>query len=202
MATEALNSDHRNIGRMLTVLQRAGNRLAAGEEAPLELFRDATDFFLTFSDTCHYGKEEAAFLPVLEQAGIPKGACPISLILNEHEQARQLNRTLAVTADRLIQGERRVRRTLVLIVRDYVNLVRPHIIREDNIVFPLADVVLPTAAHKRLLADFEAIEAAKLGSVANGRFEVTLDKMEKIVAAWPLPWELPVATPSSYVLYG
>jgi hemerythrin-like domain-containing protein len=191
LATEALKKEHRTIGRMLSVIQKAGNRLDAGQEAPPQMFRDATEFFLNFHETCHQSKEESAFFPTLEQVGVPRGFCPISVMLSEHQQARQLSRTLAMAADRFIQGDRRVRRTLILSIRDYVNLVRPHMIREDGIVFPMADLVLPMIEQQRLLSGFQATDIAVLGADDHKPFEVMLDKLERIVAAWPLSYESP-----------
>lgn len=187
-ATEALKHEHRNIERMMTIVQKAGNRLYAGEETPPQIFRNATDFFLDFADRCHYSKEEEIFVPALAQKGVDRDICAIDLLLSEHEQARQICRTMSVAADRFLRGDRRVKRTLVLTIRDYVNLAGSHIIREDHVVFLMADAMLPVTEQDHLLSGFQAVERAMLGADAHKHFEAMLDEMEEIAATWPSPF--------------
>ena len=187
LATQILKSEHQSIRRMLAIVQKAGNRLDSGREVSPQLFRDATGFFQGFVDKCHYSKEEEQFVPALEQAGVHRDYCAISLVLSEHERARQLNRAMAIATDRLVIGDANVRRTLVLAVRDYVNLIQPHMIKENYLVFRLADTMLPSTEQKRLLDDFEAIEDARLGAAARQNYEALLDEMEGVVAAWEHP---------------
>jgi hemerythrin-like domain-containing protein len=81
----------------------------------------------------------------------------------------------------------------VLAVRSYVNLVQPHIVRENSIVFPMADAMLPATEHDRLLGDFDVIETTLLGERRRQHFEAMLDEMEALVAAWPSPLAAPSA---------
>lgn len=41
---------------------------------------------------------------------------------------------------------------------DYATLLREHIQKEDNIIFPMADNVIPVGQHQQLMAEFNRIE--------------------------------------------
>jgi hemerythrin-like domain-containing protein len=182
--TEDLKTDHRGIERMLAVSEKAAQRLAAGKDVSPQVFLNAVDFYRNFADKCHHGKEETVLFPAMENAGIPRHGGPIGVMLAEHEQGRAFIRQMAAAAERFSQGDASAKEPLVAAAIGYVNLLRSHIYKEDNVLFPMADAALPTAEQTRVSAAFEGIEVNVMGPGVHERYHQMLDDMEKQSAAW------------------
>jgi hemerythrin-like domain-containing protein len=67
--TDVLKQEHRDIERVLQVLERAARHLDAGEHVDPSLFLRATDFVKTFVDGFHHKKEEGVVFPAMLKAG-------------------------------------------------------------------------------------------------------------------------------------
>ncbi|MBI2818811.1 MAG: hemerythrin domain-containing protein, partial [Acidobacteria bacterium] len=131
--TGVLREEHEVILRALTVLERVGRDLAAGKSVTQETIASLANFFRTFADRCHHAKEEAHLFPALVEHGVPKEGGPIGVMLQEHEEGRALVRTFA-------EGEPAMS---VAAIRRFVILLRDHIAKENEILFPMADQVIP-----------------------------------------------------------
>ena len=183
-ATDVLKGEHRGVERMLTIVEAASNRLAAGGDVPADLYLNAVDFFRGFTDGCHHAKEESKLFPALEQRGIPHEGGPIGVMLAEHEMGRTYVRAIAEAARRYSQGDTLATAGLVQSGRSYVGLLRQHIAKEDGILFPMADRVLSEEEQVKLSEEFEVIERDKTGPGEHERYHHMLDELERVVAAW------------------
>lgn len=182
--TDDLKSEHRGIERMLTIAERAAQGLSAGKDVPPQAFLNTVDFLRNFADKCHHGKEETQLFPAMEKAGVPRQGGPIGVMLAEHEQGRAFIRSMADAAERYAKGEAAAKAPLAAALRGYVQLLRAHIYKEDNILFPMADSVLPPAESARLATAFDNIEANVMGPGVHEHYHAMLDEMEKQAADW------------------
>ena len=95
---EELKVEHRAIETALDILSRISRDT---EQRPAtEVIRDAgrlIDFFKTFSDACHHGKEEEHLFPILEQMGVSRDGGPIGVMLIEHDMGLVMNISDMVT---------------------------------------------------------------------------------------------------------
>jgi hemerythrin-like domain-containing protein len=169
---------------MLTVAEKAAQRLAAGKEVSPQVFTDTVDFLRNFADKCHHGKEENQLFPAMEKAGIPRQGGPIGVMLVEHDQGRAFIRSMDEAGQRYASGDAAARAPLAAAVRGYVELLRGHIYKEDTILFPMADSVLPASEQARLGKAFEDVEANVMGPGVHERYHAMLDEMEKVAAGW------------------
>ncbi|MFQ6058999.1 MAG: hemerythrin domain-containing protein [Anaerolineae bacterium] len=180
-ATEVLKHEHRAIERMLLVLEGAAQRLEQGEAIAPQIFEDALDFVRTFADACHHGKEEDTLFPFLEVQGIPREGGPIGIMLMEHEQGRQFVRAMAQAVARYEQGDGAAGADIIENARGYVGLLREHILKEDNVLFPMADQVLSVADQQALVARFEEVERERIGEGEHERLEQVLEDLERVM---------------------
>ena len=68
-----LKNEHRGIETALRILERVANRFGQAPDPELVIDGEALiDFFRTFADTCHHGKEEQLLFPALEQLGVSR----------------------------------------------------------------------------------------------------------------------------------
>ncbi len=186
-ATDVLRDEHRGVERMLAIVKAANRRLEAGEEVPAGLYLSAVDFFRGFADGCHHAKEEEKLFPALEQRGMPREGGPIGVMLAEHEQGRAYVRAMAAAAERYAQGDRTAAPALVENGDGYVRLLRLHIAKENERLFPMADRLLPSAEQQHLVEEFEVIERERTGPGEHERYHRVLDELEQLVSKWYQP---------------
>jgi hemerythrin-like domain-containing protein len=154
-AIDILMQEHRVIEKVLDSLETAANRLSAGHDVPMDFFLKAADFIRNFADGCHHQKEEGILFTALDANGMPKDVEPVSVFVDEHEEARRLTRGMVESAGQIQTGDMTANGRLIQQARDYTALLREHIQREDHVLFPMADHVLPGKEREQLLDDFK-----------------------------------------------
>ena len=147
--TQVLREEHRLIVRALDTLEIAGDRVGRGAPLPDHWWSDLIHWLRAFADRNHHAKEERSLFPAMVKAGVPSDDGPIAVMLEEHSQGRALIQSMET-----VEPAHRA-----ATVRDYVALLRAHIDKENQVVFPLADAVLEEPAQKALAREFDAIEA-------------------------------------------
>jgi hemerythrin-like domain-containing protein len=178
LASEVLKSEHRGIERMLKVLEKEAARLEAGEPVQLRTFEDGVEFLRNFADRCHHTKEETRLFPALKAAGVAVEGGPIGMMLAEHEQGRKHIRGMAEALEAYKNGDRSAGAALASSARAYVSLLRQHIWKEDNVLFPMADRILPESEQASLIASFDKIEEEEMGPGVHERYHQMLDELD------------------------
>lgn len=174
--TAHLREEHDVILRVLTLLEQLGQELEAGKEVDHFTMAWLEDFLSTFVDRCHHGKEERYLFPMLERYGIPREGGPLGVMLHEHDQGRALLRAMGLKSE----GKKE---ETVNAIRDYVALLRAHIDKENNVLFRLAEQVLPDRVQKELIQSFELSEETDVGLGVHQRF---LSELARLEASWVL----------------
>jgi len=179
-ATEILQEEHQVIERGLALLERVTRKLAQAESLEPERIAQLLQFFGEFADRCHHGKEEGILFPELERRGIPVEGGPIGVMLMEHEMGRGFIRQMRQCAADLSKEE--ARRSFREAAYSYISLLRAHIEKEDTVLFPMADGVLDTEGHKKLVERFDQHEKEEIGEGAHLRLLGLLSELEKTLA--------------------
>ncbi len=157
-ATEILMEEHRVIENVLNSLETAANQLSAGQVIPMDFFLKAADFIKDFADGCHHKKEEGILFVALAANGMPHDTGPVGMMLVEHEEGRRFTRAMREGAERVQAGDSTAMSQVIQNSLDYVALLREHIQKEDHILFPMADNVIPVGQHEQIMAEFNRIE--------------------------------------------
>ena len=174
-ATEVLKHEHRIIERVLAVVETLAERPGMGSK---EAWEKAIDFIRNFADKCHHLKEEQLLFPALEEHGIPRDGGPVGMMLAEHEEGRALVRAMAESLARA-GVDPKVEAALKQNARAYLRLLREHIQKEDEILFKIAEDVLPPEEQKRLAQEFEQHEAEEIGAGVHERYVRIAQELEK-----------------------
>ncbi len=148
-ATALLKEEHDLILRGLAVLEKAAVHLANGQPVARETVEKLVAFFRRFADRCHHGKEEAMLFPALEAAGLPREGGPTGVMVCEHEEGRACVRGIAGAAARLAQDPGAARE-IVDYARQFIPLLRAHIDKENDVLFVMADSILPPGVQEAL----------------------------------------------------
>ncbi len=150
--TEVLREEHRVIERGLAAMERAVEKLDLGEDVPKEVLEQIVDFVRGFADRCHHQKEEGILFPYLEGRGMSRDLGPIGVMLAEHDMGRGHVKGMAEA----IEGSRP--KDFVAHAQGYLALLRDHIIKEDNVLFPMADQLMGPEDAEALMGEFESAE--------------------------------------------
>jgi hemerythrin-like domain-containing protein len=167
-AIDILMQEHRVIERVLDAVEAATYSLEQGHRLRPGFFQDAAEFFAGFADGTHHRKEEGVLFPAMIDAGVPSSGGPIPVMLMEHEQGRTLVRAMRDAATGLDAGDSGAGQRVIASARSFVALLRDHIVKEDEVLFPMAAQLIPAGRHDSLLASFEAAGADP--DDAEGRF--------------------------------
>jgi hemerythrin-like domain-containing protein len=163
-ATDVLREEHRVIEQVLDTLEAGADRLESGGAVRPEFFLAVTDFIRGFADGCHHRKEEGVLFKRMEAQGVPVVGGPVGVMLAEHELGRRYTRDLTAAAQALQAGDASGQLRAIESARGYIALLRQHIQKEDHILFPMADAVIPAGQHASVWADFEHVEHAETGA--------------------------------------
>lgn len=155
--TRILRDQHQNILKVADVLEE----ILAHEPHPGQLDFDALDdcvsFIRLYADALHHGKEEALLFPELEERGMPHDSGPIGVMLQEHQQGRAYARAMADALPSARQGEEEALRILGHAAHGYADLIRAHIMKEDNVLFDMADQMIDEPACRTLCAAYDTV---------------------------------------------
>ncbi len=182
-ATKILMDEHRVIERVLDALEAAARRLRDGDAVPPDLFMRAAEFIKGFADGCHHQKEEGVLFPAMQSAGIPGEGGPIGVMLAEHQEGRRLTGAMRGAAERLAGGDGRARAEVVQAALEYVDLLRAHIAKEDNVLFPMAEQVLEAPAQAEVAEGFRRVEHEETGPGVHQKYLDLAASIERLVAA-------------------
>ncbi len=183
-ATEVLKEEHQVILRVIASLERGADLLECGNAVRPGFFADVARFIRGFADSCHHKKEEGVLFTAMEAHGMSSQAGPIAVMLAEHEQGRRYTRGLAEAARRLEDGDATARAEVIHNAHGYIELLRQHIAKEDNILFPMAEQVIPRAEHGSVLEGFEHVEHEETGPGVHEKYLALAEALEKESLAW------------------
>ncbi len=168
--TDVLKSEHRVIEVVLDCLDAIADQAEETGKLDQQAALDAVNFIKTFADGCHHGKEEGQLFPALIEKGIPAEGGPIAVMLHEHEMGREFVRGMAGAIAAAAEGEKEAIDTFTGNARGYVTLLRGHIFKEDNILFPMADRVMSEADVAQVNAKFDHVETDHMGVGTHEKF--------------------------------
>jgi len=162
--TSILSDEHRVIEVVLNCLERLSSEALESGRFDGQAAREILDFLRTFADRCHHGKEENLLFPALTSKGMPREHGPVGVMLHEHEVGRDLIGAMAAQTDAACDGNRAALETFTQHAASYVELLRAHIQKEDNVLFPMAGRILSEAEQHDLLAAYDRVERDHIGA--------------------------------------
>jgi len=175
---EDLVHEHKAIKVMLSIMSKIADNIRNDKTVDTNDIESIVDFLRTFADKCHHGKEENALFPALVEAGIPKEGGPIGVMLHEHTVGREYIKEIATTTEQFKSGSSETLQLIADNLLSYVNLLHNHIKKEENILFPMAEKVLPTQKQNEIYEHFERIEEEVVGHGVHEQFHELLNKLK------------------------
>ena len=147
-ATTILSNEHKNISKVIDAVIAECNSLESGKETDKAFFEKTVDFIRNYADKFHHAKEENILFVELHKDGVEMHCDPIPQMLHEHDLGRDFVKVI-------IEGlNANNKEKMVENAKGYTGLIREHIFKEDNILYPMADEALDDQSQKSMLAKF------------------------------------------------
>jgi len=175
--------EHELILQALEALEKKLNGMGEPTAADRLYFEKTVEFLRGFADKCHHGKEEDLLFKRMGERGFPTQGGPIVVMLSEHESGRAFIRGMA-EATAKIGTDPKAGEEIRNNGYGYIELLRNHIAKENNVLFPMADRLLPADVAAQLAERFEAIERERIGV---GKHEAYHDLLHRLNQRYVAP---------------
>lgn len=169
-ATQILTEEHNVIWRVLDALESAAGRIQDQEAIDAAFFIQAAEFIKGFADGCHHLKEEGVLFEAMKANGVPVVNGPIGVMLDEHEKGRAFTQGMRRAAEKWLAGDEKAKEEVARNAKGYVALLRQHIIKEDNVLFPMADQVIPESEYHLIEQGFDQVEHEETGEGVHEKY--------------------------------
>jgi hemerythrin-like domain-containing protein len=168
-ATKNLEEDHVHILKLIEVMEHV-TRI---DDPDINHLEKIVEIIKNFADGVHHAKEENVFFPMLSKKGFPSNQGPVAVMLNEHVQGRKYVRGMEENILLFKSGNKPSLMDVYQNMNSYIELLRNHIEKENNVLFRMADNVLSESDHHTLLGKF-ADEENKYSSRAKSAVYIQL----------------------------
>lgn len=162
-----LRRDHETTERVFAAMEKA---FASPAGASATQVGRLLEFVRDYVDACHNQKEERHVFPRLEAVGMPRHGGPLAVMLQEHEQAREILARLVPLATAYAAGDATRRHELHATFSEYAELCKNHFWKENDILYPMALRMLAPEEAGAIVAGIEAVEAER-GADTRARYD-------------------------------
>ncbi len=173
--TEILKEEHGGINLMFRILYEIVYTIKGGDDPDFEVLGKSIEFLKVFADRCHHGKEEDLLFPAL--LGNPDAEKIIEGLLVDHERGRSYVAGMESSLKKWKDGEKGAGERWIVFMEGYLKLLREHIRREDEELWPLADRLLPAEKEATLIEEFEKVEVEKIGEGTHEKFHELMHQL-------------------------
>ena len=175
--TEELIHEHEIIAHVLTGAEKAAHSILSTHAVDIDRVQNIIDFSRHFTDQCHHKKEEKHLFVRLVERGMSKEHGPIGVMLNEHQMGRDIIRKMEVALTEYQSGKKEAGDSVGQWILKYVQLLRNHIMKENNILFPMADGILTTEDQQHLEMAFNEVEMKEMGEGVHEKYHQLAHKI-------------------------
>ncbi len=155
---ETLMNEHRKILASLDALDVYANRLQDGSAPGLADLGEFVRFIQEYADRFHHAKEENILFETMVREGFPKEGGPIAVMLMEHDEGRIHVKVLAEAVEAGAELEGDAIAPIAAAAHGFAGLLRPHIQKEDQILYPMARNQLSPEAYQEVTNRCAAFE--------------------------------------------
>ncbi len=175
-AIQILVTEH---DRILTMIKVAKHLLKEenADNLPIEDLRRVIDFIRNFADKYHHMKEEDVLFLEMVNHGMPSESGPIAVMTHEHNVGRSYVKQAAEALDVYASGDKSAFATVKNNILSYCELLTNHISKENNVLYPMAERMLPGRVLDKMDNTFEQTNST---TENNEYFDVYLTMVEEL----------------------
>jgi hemerythrin-like domain-containing protein len=136
MIMERLSREHRNIEKLLAILERELEIFDRGDRPDYEVIRAIISYFEVYPEIYHHPQEDLVFAKLRMRD--PAAAAKVGDLAREHQKGAERLRRVAQAIDSVLADREVLRQNVDTIVRDFIENERRHVMTEDRDFFPAA----------------------------------------------------------------
>ncbi|RKD89769.1 hemerythrin domain-containing protein [Mangrovibacterium diazotrophicum] len=134
--TQILSDEHQIILKVIDAVNSECDELEKGKTLDISFFQKTINFIKNYADKFHHAKEEDILFKAMLENVEHLHCNPIPVMLHEHDEGRTFVYGMEQgvsenNTDKIIQN-----------ARGYGMLLRDHIYKEDNVLYPMAEEAL------------------------------------------------------------
>jgi len=159
MPVGPLMTEHRLIERMAGLLDKEAENVEREKRVDVVFIDRAVDFFRTYADRTHHGKEEDILFRELEGKNLSEEHGRIMLeLVEEHKYARRRVGMLVEAREAYLAGDHAATGEIHAIVRELVGFYAAHIMKEDKHFFIPVMKYFDRAEQDTMIEEFNAFD--------------------------------------------
>lgn len=166
---QQLSEDHRNIARLLAILERQLAIFDRAERPDYELLMAIAEYFTGFPDRCHHPKEDLILRRMREKD--PVAADAVGDLEAEHEKIGELARHFQEAVQNVLNEVEMPRSAFDSVLRHFIQDQRQHMLMENERFFPLALKILSDKDWTEIETEASKEQDPLFGSEAAQQFE-------------------------------
>lgn len=159
--TKILIDEHENILKIAEALENEAERMEKSKEINKEFILNVVSFIRNYADKLHHAKEEDILFKEFNRK-VEEGCVhcnPVEQMLFEHEEGRKFVKMIETglkndNKKEVIEG-----------ARGYASLIKEHIFKEDNILYPMTEDVFDSKKKEEITKKFEDTDSKKLSEI-------------------------------------
>jgi len=165
-----LQRDHRNLERLLGLLEVQLDAFSEGRESNFDLKAELLEYLETYAQLVHHRAEDLIFEAA--RPLLPGKQAVFDKLASQHGDLMMLTHKFRNALEGIMQGAVQTREEVSIEGREYVALQRMHLNLEDTEVFPLIDAVLSAKDWKRIEKKLPEFDDPVFGKRDTKRFTV------------------------------
>jgi hemerythrin-like domain-containing protein len=176
---EYLVKEHRLIAKAVKVTEAFRDEITSGSPIRPRRYWWLIDFWSTYADIVHHGKEEQWLFPmILEHEPSSEFGETIDKLVEEHMYLLAYIAELRRFARPMFTGDRPARERVIQCLDNYIELIQPHIKLEDEELFPMTKDLLSEAEMDEIAKEFKAMDT-RTGTKVQSYYSDLVDKLKE-----------------------
>ena len=136
-----LHQDHKNLTKVMDVMERQADSFLAGKDINLPILLDAANYIQHYPDLIHHPRENEVFEVFMNRTD--DAADVVKQLLNEHQDLPSATIKFQAMLDGVVNGSLFVsRQELVDDIRQFIEVERKHMDLEEGTLFPIINKTL------------------------------------------------------------
>ncbi len=175
---EILLEEHRNIEKLLLVLEQELAVFDHSDRPDYEILQAIIRYFQDYPESCHHPKEDMVFEKL--KLRDPAAAKRIGDVEAEHHVETDRLRRFAQAVEDILAGREFLRQAFHNVVHDFIEHQRQHMDKEERLLFPVAVKALR-------LEDWAEIDARlndRKDPLFNGVIEKKFHALQRTILRW------------------
>lgn len=187
---QILLEEHRNIDKLLLVLERELDVFDRSEEPDYEIFQAVIQYFQDYPENCHHPKEDMVFEKL--KARDAAAADRIGDAEDDHRVETLRLRRLVEAVEDILAGREFLRQTFHDVVHEFIAHQRQHMDKEERLLFPAAIKGL----RPEDWVDIDARLNDRKDPLFNGVIETKFQALQRTILRWEQETETSRVKPS------